>query len=97
MIIEKLSFEASTVTIAAIRPTGTSISSTMASYETSGSYDGVSVGSSTELATVNYNGLIGFNGTDPFAVTTESNRMSGLPTEIQVNYLSRPIASLNMC
>lgn len=37
----------------------------------------------SEFVTVNYNGLIGVNGTDPYAITTESRTLS-LPTEIQV-------------
>lgn len=40
----------------------------------------------TEYATVNYNGLIGVNATDPYAITTES-RSFALPTEIQVSCL----------
>lgn len=39
---------------------------------------------STEYATVNYNGLIGINATDPYAFTTES-RSFELPTQIQVS------------
>lgn len=39
---------------------------------------------STEYATVNYNGVIGINATDPYAFTTES-RSFELPTQIQVS------------
>lgn len=37
-------------------------------------------------ATINYNGLIGVNATDPYAITTESRSFS-LPLEVQVSGL----------
>uniref|UniRef100_A0A6G1SMQ0 Neuropeptide Y receptor n=2 Tax=Aceria tosichella TaxID=561515 RepID=A0A6G1SMQ0_9ACAR len=52
----------------------------------SGSNSNSSIGKDNPLsgyATVNYNGLIGVNGTDPYAITTES-RSFALPTEIQI-------------
>jgi hypothetical protein len=42
--------------------------------------------SSTEYSTVNYDGLVGINATDPYAIVTES-RMFALPTEIQVSHI----------
>lgn len=49
---------------------------------------------SQPTATVSYNGLIGVNATDPFAITTES-RYFGLPTEIQVSWLLMGTNKLN--
>lgn len=50
------------------------------------------INSSTGYATVNYNGIIGINATDPFAITTES-RIFSLPLGVQVKYSST--SSLN--
>lgn len=37
------------------------------------------------LATINYNGLIGYNATDPFSITSDTQRLYGLPVQIQVS------------
>lgn len=60
-------------------------SSTISTLISSSTTPSTTNDSYTQYATVNYNGLIGLNATDPYAITTESKSLS-LPTEIQVSY-----------
>lgn len=40
--------------------------------------------SAAEYSTINYNGVIGYNATDPYTFTTTETRLFDLPAEIQV-------------
>lgn len=57
------------------------VATTMPTTSDSGQSD-----QTTEYATVNYNGIIGINATDPYAITTET-RTFALPLEVQVSGL----------
>lgn len=67
--------------------TSTLASSISSALISASSISSTHITNTTEYATINYNGLIGVNATDPMAITAES-RTFGLPTEIQVDYIT---------